>query len=465
MKILHVTNYDNLGGAGIAAYRLHTALRKEGIDSRMLVRRKGTNDSTVEEVGSFTPVDSCSLVVDKDEEKKPQQPIIQQLNNCRARLMIRARGWLGAKLTNALGMEGDSLNVFPTGLHRVLNASDADVIHLHWINNEMISVKEIAKITKPIVWTLHDCWPFLGAEHHSDADYWQAEDGGRPEESGSPLRFEKSEVRSQALTTSNEQPATRVALHDAVNNWIFRKKLRSWKRLQISFIAPSNWMAEQVQQSKLFSDAPVTVIPNYLDMEVFQSLEQLECRRKLNLPLDKRLILFGANNPMDTNKGLDLLEDALQKLPEDVRRGLGVVVFGLRPIGAYAPEGCDGERSIGGLEAFWLGGVSNDWKMAEIYNAVDCTCVPSRIETLPNVIAESMACGTPCVGFQVGGIPDLIEHQKNGYLAQSYNTESFATGIQWVLTKVLADTVRLKAEGMFSERVVSGKHITIYKTF
>ncbi len=87
MKILHVTNYDNLGGAGIAAYRLHTALRKAGVDSRMLVRRKGTTDSTVEEVGSFTPVDSGSLIVDKDEEKKTQQPIIQQLNNCRARLL------------------------------------------------------------------------------------------------------------------------------------------------------------------------------------------------------------------------------------------------------------------------------------------------------------------------------------------------------------------------------------------
>ena len=129
MKILHITNYDRLGGAGIAAFRLHQALRKAGIDSRMLVRKKLSDDPYVEEVWG---------------------------------LLIRVRGWLGAKITRELGMEGCSLNILPTKLHKVLNASDADVIHLHWITNEIISIKEIAKINQPLVWTLHDMWPLLG---------------------------------------------------------------------------------------------------------------------------------------------------------------------------------------------------------------------------------------------------------------------------------------------------------------
>ncbi|MBC8206009.1 MAG: glycosyltransferase [Kiritimatiellales bacterium] len=459
MKVLHVTNYDNLGGAGIAAHRLHMALRKVGVDSRMLVRRKGTNDPTVEEVGSFTPVDSCSLVVGKGRDKKPQQPIIRQLNNCRARLPVRARGWLGAKLTKALGMEGCSLNIFPTGLHKVLNASDADVIHLHWINNEMISIKEIAKINKPIVWTLHDMWPLCGAEHFpgwATAAGRRTEDGSQRTKAGdqrSGVGEGEKASENKTPATSTQHPATGVALHDAVNRWIYRKKMQSWQRLHVHFVAPSNWMAEQVRQSVLFANAPVAVIPNCLDLEIFQPLEQSECRKKLGLPLDKKLILFGAFDPLDPNKGLDLLEAALKKLPEETRESTGVVVFG-----------CRGESRIGGLETFWLGKVSNDWNMAEVYNAGDLTCVPSRRESFGYTAAESLACGVPVVAFRTSGLIDIVDHQESGWLADPFDTEDLVNGISWVLEGAglsrrsadagLSKHNRTKAQHCFANEIV-----------
>jgi glycosyltransferase involved in cell wall biosynthesis len=379
-------------------------------------------------------------------------------------------------------MEGCSLNIFPTGLHKVLNASDADVIHLHWVNNEMISIKEIAKIKKPLVWTLHDCWTLCGAEHYPATEYWRyPEDRDRRTEVGvqrretsrqqSAIRGQKAKVRGQitkgqTLTTSNRPPATGVALHDAVNKWIYRKKMQSWQRLTVHFVAPSNWMAEQVKKSELFADAPVTVIPNCLDLEIFQPLEQSKCRKKLGLPLDKKLILFGAFDPADLRKGGDLLEETLRQLPEEMRGCSGVVVFG-----------CKGGREIGGLETFWMGSVGSERKMAEVYSAADVFVCPSRADNLPNTIAESLACGVPCVGFRTGGLPDMIEHEKTGWLAEPFCTEDFCRGLLWILDKKQRvedggrgieergrkEACREKAETRFSVETLVKQHQSVYK--
>ena len=458
MKILNVSSSDVLGGgSGIAAYRLHKGLLKIGVESRMLVRRKGTNDPTVEEVGSFAPVDSCSLEVDRNENGRPHQPIIQQLNSWRVRRMVRVRGWLGARLVEILGMKGASLNVFPTGLHKVLNASDADVIHLHWPHGEMISIREIAKINKPLVWTLHDCWPFLGAEHHSSAEYWRCSED----------RGQKIDDSEQPSAASNQQPSTRVALHNAVNKWIFRKKMRSWPRLNVSFVAPCDWMAEQMQQSRLFAAAPVTVIPNGLDLNVFQPLEKSECRQHFNLPLDKKLILFGAYNPMDPNKGIDLLEKALLALPEDDRKDVELVVFG-----------ANGSRNIAGLKTHWMGVIPSEKEMAALYNTSDVVCVPSRRESFGQTASEAIACGVPVVAFRTSGLIDIVDHKKTGYLADPFSIESFAQGVQWLLqqrtdanepkrdrlNENIRSVCRSKALAEFSVDVILNRYRALYES-
>lgn len=429
MKILHVTNYDNLGGAGISAHRLHTALRKAGVDSRMLVRTKGSNDPFVIEIGD----QKLDIITSKVYRLKP---IV--LNS---RLAVRTRGWLGAKLTRALGMEGCSLNIFATGLHKILNASDADVIHLHWINNEMISIKEVSRIKKPVVWTLHDCWPFLGAEHHSTDSYWQC--------------AETVERLPTAMFCASGAMPLRI-----INGWIFRLKMRAWKGLDACFVAPGSWMAGQVRMSRLFAEAPVVVIPNCVDLDIFKPINREECRRKWALPQDKQLLLFGAYSPMDPNKGLDLLEEALGKLRGTVRTNLAVVVFG-----------CDGNREISGLETYWLGKISNDREMAEIYSAADLTSMPSRKESFGLIAAESLACGVPVAAFCTSGLADVVEHRATGWLAEPYDTDDFCRGISWILDEKQAPDAgclmkricREKAELMFSPEVVAKNYVGVYQ--
>ena len=446
MRVLHVTNYDNLGGAGIAAYRLHTALRKAGVDSRMLVRTKGSSDPFVSEIGSRRSEVGGQKTADRNRFQRFER--LQRARRAFQRLPVRARGWMGAKLTKALGMEGCSLNIFPTGLHKVLNASDADVIHLHWVNNEMISIKEVAKIKKPLVWTLHDCWPFLGAEHHSSewndagvSEYWSrgVGDGG------------------QTPTTSNQQSVTRDKLYNAVNKYIFRLKERAWKQLRISFVAPSSWMAEQVWQSRLFSDVPIAVIPNCLNLNVFQPLEKTECRRRWNLPQDKKLILFGAYNPMDLNKGMDLLEKALLAMPESDRNGVELAVFG-----------ADGSHDIAELKTHWLGVVSFEEEMAELYNTADAVCVPSRRESFGQTASEAMACGVPVVAFRTSGLKDIVDHQENGWLADPYDAEDFCRGIRWILNRrrgneTLSVRARAKAESLIAYPTAAQQYAPVYK--
>ena len=448
MKILHVSTSDiRGGGACIAAYRLHSALHEAEIDSRMLVRTKASTDPFVLEVGadevSFADVTDSSGMASEIRPPKVQ---------CRwaiwgNRLAVRGRGWLGAKLLQALGMKGCSLNILPTGLQKVLNASDADIIHFHWPHGEMISIREIAKINKPLVWTLHDCWPFLGAEHHSSADYWM-------------FNHESHEKENiDGINGFNVQRAKRFnPVSDVVNQYIFRLKQRAWKRLNVSFIAPSNWMAEQLRQSKLFTGASVTVIPNGLDLHVFQPLDRVECRDKFRLPQDKKLLLFGANNPLDPNKGCDLLEQAL--LAMTGRYGVELVVFGAA-----------GSRNIAGLKTHWMGVISSEKEMAALYNTADGICVPSRKESFGQTASEALACGTPVLAFRTSGLMDIVDHKKNGYLAESFNIKSFSQGLKWILdADVGAESAnrrsacRAKAEAKFSSYLASRKYASVYES-
>jgi len=464
LKILHITTSDCAGGAGIAAYRLHMALRRGGVDSRMLVRKKGSSDPMVTDVGSWD-VRSGMWGDQQHSTVNSQLP-----TKSFARLAVRARGWLGARIVELLGMKGASLNIFPTGLHRMINASEADVVHLHWINAEMISIKEVAKIKKPIVWTLHDGWPFLGAEHFpgwamgrgggvrecGGVGVEATERGGGVEDGrrGSDIRGQRPE---NGFNEFNVQRAKRFnAVAHAVNQYIFRLKKRAWKQLRVHFVAPSRWMAEQVKESELFTDARVTVIPNCIDLEVFKPMNQAECRRKRDLPLNKKLILFGADDVTDYRKGGDLLESIFKQMPPGCRDECELVLFG-------SGKGIN----CSGIKTNRLGHIFDDRNMAEVYNAADVYICPSRADNLPNTIAEALACGVPCAGFEIGGIPDMIDHQENGWLAKPYDTEDLCKGIEWILCPPPKDALkaasRRKAELLFSPGAVMEKHLAVYE--
>jgi glycosyltransferase involved in cell wall biosynthesis len=438
MKIIHINFSGRSGGAAIATGRLHTALIRNGIDSSFWCARKPARNKQ-------------SVCIKK--------PGWQKLDGLKNVIVQRALGWIGVGA-------GHSINIFPSRLVRQLNASNADVIHLHWINAEMVSIAQLAKIKKPMVWTLHDMWAFCGAEHYTTDNRYVT--GYRSSE----FRVQGSESSRDGQSPDNCQlPTSNCRSKIDVNRWVFRRKQKHWKNWRPHLVTPSNWLAGCARESLLFKDRSVQVVPNCLDLDLFTPADQEGCRKRFGLPLDKKLVLFGAASPSDLRKGRDLLADALGSLTMDVE----LVVFG-------AADGVP----FGGMKTYWTGRIDSEQKMTALYNAADLMCVPSRQDNLPNTAVEACACGVPVVAFDIGGLSDIVEHMQTGYLAQPFDTADFARGIEWVLARrnaerrmldagcellstqhpdsdFLSANSRRKAERCFAPGVVAGQYISVYE--
>jgi glycosyltransferase involved in cell wall biosynthesis len=439
VKVIHVNFSGTKGGAAIAASRLHYALKKQGCNSEVWCVREAGSDVSVHCV------------------KNVAWQKLDSLKNIISQRLLR---WL--KIGDAR-----SVNIFPSQLVYQLNGSDADIIHLHWVNAEMISIAQLARLKKPVVWTLHDMWPFCGAEHYTmDRRYVEgyrrtegrgqgAEDSGQISKSGNEkletgyLKGAKAETNSQTPMPNAKGPVPDPRFD--LDRWVFRRKQKHWRDWKPHIVTCSHWLGDCARESVLFNDLFVQTIPNCLDLDLFKSMNQMACRKRFGLPTDKQLILFGAASPSDRRKGGDLLEAALKKLQLD---GAELVVFGA----AQGPQ-------LAGLTTHWLGSFSEQEDLAQLYNAADLMCVPSRQDNLPNTIAEALSCGTPVVAFEIGGIPDMVDHKINGYLAKPFDTSDFAKGIGWIMgteRDSLPQKAREKAEQLFDPVRVAQCYNEVY---
>jgi glycosyltransferase involved in cell wall biosynthesis len=295
-----------------------------------------------------------------------------------------------------------------------------DLLHLHWIVEGFVQIEAMRRLPAPIVWTLHDSWPFTGGCHLP----------------GNCRRYEKSCGCCPVLGSSREGDLSRR---------VWARKRTAWRKLQLTCVAPSRWLADCARASSLLRDHRVEVIPNGVDTALYRPADQRAAREALRLPTDRRLILFGANHALsDVNKGFDLLHASLKSLEPVQRNKAELVVFGDHT-GRQIPP-C-------GLPVRNLGIVTDESRIVLLYQAADLFVAPSRQENLPNMVLEAMACGTPCVAFDVGGLPDLINHGTNGYLARPYEAEDFCRGISWVLAD---ETRRLTMASLSREKIVSG---------
>jgi glycosyltransferase involved in cell wall biosynthesis len=404
MKVIHVSFSDSRGGADRAAHRVHKAIESLGVDSRMLVALK-LSDST-----------------------KVVGPISR-----RAQFMVLLRKEVARLLRNLLKSPNPSLHspaVFGHRYVRALNRSDADVVHLHWVNGEMMSIKSIPRINKPLVWTLHDMWAFCGAEHYTTDSRWKSGyvRHNRPEgESGFDL-----------------------------NKWVWLRKKRHWVR-PIQLVAPSEWLRTVVGQSALMATWPTEVIANPLNLRVWKPVEQSVARDILGLPQGVPLLLFGATGgTADPRKGFDLLVQAVDLVA--TTRDFKVVIFG-----QSAPSRSESFHA----KTHFLGQVSDEVTLRLIYSAADVTVVPSRLDNLPSIATESLACGTPVVGFDNSGLKSIIRHQKTGYLARAFDVEDLAAGIDWVLShrdsQSLRSAARTFSEEYLEQSLVAAKYLQLYR--
>lgn len=346
-------------------------------------------------------------------------------------LRLRARS---ARLVTKLLKTGNpvihSPGLYPSRWPSRVNECDADVVHLHWVQNEMLSIADIGRIKKPLVWTFHDMWAFCGAEHYTTDDRWQQGyrfDNRPPHESGFDL-----------------------------NRWAWQRKLKHWHS-PAHVVCPSHWLADCVRSSALMRDWPVSVIPNCIDTRSWCPADRQDARQRLGLSFDGPLMLFGADDgTRDTRKGFDLLVSALEYLRDELPE-LELLVFG------------GGQRHSGmlsGVPAHFTGELASDDMLRCAYNASDVMVIPSRQDNLPNTGLESLACGTPVVAFDVGGLSDIVDHRVNGALAMPFDVSDLAEQITWVLrnslVQQLPDAARRKAVECFGEDEVVAQHLALY---
>jgi glycosyltransferase involved in cell wall biosynthesis len=407
MKILVVNTSDIQGGAARAAYRLHKALLAEGLDCRMLVQLKTSDDFNV-----IGPQTKFQKAMGRIRPTLDSIPLLRYKYRSKA---LISPGWLPF-----------------SGLVEKINELNPDVVHLHWIASGMMRIEDLKKIKAPIVWSLHDMWPFTGGCHYDEGC------AGYKKKCGS----------CPALESGKERDLSRKV-------WL-RKQACFLYLPNLTIIGLSKWLTECAESSYLFKNKPILNLPNPIDTKTFAPFSQTEARKLFNLPPDKKLILFGAMGATsDPRKGYKELSQALEYLSEDYE----LVVFG-----SNEPQSPQGFKQ----KVWYLGYLHDDVSLRLLYSAADVMVVPSLQENLSNAIMESLSCGTPVVAFDVGGNSDLIEHKKNGYLAKFFNCNDLADGIAWILThsmkEELKECARNKVVKNFDAEIVVKKYVELYKS-
>lgn len=410
MKVKILSTYESLGGAARATNRLHRYLVAKGVDSTQQVGGRQSDNWRV-----FSPPGK-----------------LVKLRNKLSGILDR----LPTKFHHTTNITLHSPAWTSSLKARQINASSDDVLNLHWTCGGFLSIEEIGRITKPVVWTLHDMWAFCGMEHYA------------PDSANARWRHGYAE-------------SSRDPLHNGldIDRWVWRRKQKAWKR-PFHIICPSNWLADCARNSTLMHDWPITVVANPLNTETFRPLPKQLAREVLGLPLDVKLILFGAMGGTKVPiKGWDLLQSALAQLVGRVSNVHGVI------FGQSEPQ----HPPALGLPLHWMGHLHDDATLALLYSAVDVTVVPSRQENLPQAGTEAQACGCPVVGFNTTGLPDVIVHGETGYLAEAYNEADLAKGIEWVLADdvryvKLSEQARARAVRLWSPKVVIPQYMKVYQS-
>lgn len=398
LEVLHIATYESLGGAARATKRIYLGLKKAPIICHMFTMLKSSDDESIQVV-------------------QPKDPRAQ-LKYIHALLQSNQKQKLNQHVVLESG--GD----VSAGIVDEINEHPAPIVHLHWINN-LLSISDIGKINKPIVWTLHDIWAFSGREHLSyDPDAYFYKD------------------------------STKVSSEDTL-----RLKIENWAHKNFKIVAPSHWLANCARRSILFNQCDVSVIPCPIDHVLWSPQNAHSSRLEFNFDHAKHQILFlGQNLINDINKGWDLLQAALAILSQryDIEFELVVV-------------GHSGELLVDcPYKIHSLGEISDDEILIQLYSTVDLLVVPSRFEAFSQVTLEAQSCGLPVVGFDIGGIPDILIHKKTGWISPAYDQIDFAEGIHWILSvdgraEELGKGGRTHAIENFSSERVAQLYMDLYQ--
>lgn len=411
MKVLHLSHSDWQGGAARAAFRIHRGLKKFDVDSSLCVKENITKYP-----GIISP-DS---------------------------LLSRVWGRFVGELDRGILHFQSSRNVYPRHvaffgmpLRKRIQRFDADLLQLHWICGGMLRLEALLNIEIPVVWRFPDIWAFAGTEH---------------------ISLDTRRL-TQGYLNSNR------SLGDGgidIDKWTYNRKRKIYNSIRsLTVVCPSRWMAEQVKRSPLFENRRIEVIPTGIDIDVFKPLDKRFCRRALNLSDDKYYLLYVSSGQITQGyKGFKILKESLEYLMKSgphtkeielIVAGCSNLPLDLRP----------------NIKTHLLGRLFDEASLALVYNACDLFVAPYLLENLPNTLIEALACEVPSVGFQAGGIPELIEHNRTGLLVKEFSATALAKALRTLiddpsLANKMKSAGRVKICEYFSEMIQACQYLALY---
>lgn len=390
-----------IGGAARSAFRIHQGLARLGHDSSMFVLGAESKGAAVK---VFVPPAGLKSRIQRRIRRRridsafaryqaSRPPGLEPFHDCRSAH--------GAEILKQL--------------------PDCDVVHLHWIAGFVDFAAFFSGVAPsvPIVWTLHDMNPFTGGCHY---------------DLGCGRFVEKCGTCPQL---GSRDPGD-------LSRRIWETKRAAFARIapsRLHIVTPSQWLAREVERSSLWQRFPLSVIPYGLDLEIFAPRNRAHAREILGLPVEAKVILFLADGLGNRRKGFALLVKALSGLKAADDLMLLSVGNGVADSTVNVP---------------WvhLGSLSQDRILSAVYSAADLFVIPSLQDNLPNTVLESMACGTPVVGFAVGGIPDMVRPGVSGALIEPENVAGLRAGIQ----DLLRDPDQLGRMGVNCRRIVEEEY-------
>lgn len=409
MRILQLSSFDNRFGGAIAARRLHEALLAHG--------------------------EECDFLVN---EMQGDSQRTHQAYTGLAKLMAKARqriDFLPVNFYDLRSRSDFSPNWVTSNLPSRVADFLPDIVHMHWCQPNFVPARVLPRLNRPIVWTFHDMWAFTGGCHYNRGC-------------------------ERYLETCGSCPVLNSPTEDDLSRKLWKLKQNAYSRVKrsVQVVCPSNWMAGLARKAPLLEGVPVHVLPNPINTQVFHPLDQLEARRLLGLPEKGPLLLMGTAASYDKRKGFDLLDVALKHYASQSHtEELGLIILGHKSDSLAA--------GTGKLKVHYLDFVSEETRLATIYNAVDAVALPSREENLSNMLAESLCCGTPCLVFGIGGNADIVTHQVNGYIAKPFDTTDLSAGLTWILANLRysRDSIAKAAEAKLSYENLIPEFMHIYR--
>jgi len=414
MKVVHISTSDLAGGAAIACKRIVDAQSSNSIDASLLVQKKISSDPRV-----YSTTRNLFSKLHYNLRLLFDEGYIRLLTN-------QSRG----RFSNpAFGIDISN--------NPLIKASD--IINLHWVNGGFLSLnalKKIGNLGKPIVWTLHDMWAFTGGCHYSlDCRKFESYCSNCPS-----LKFSGNKDHSYS---------------------VFKDK-RFFSDVNLTIVTCSKWLKQEAEKSTLLTKKKVINIPNPIDTDLYKPQDVTQSRKKLGLIEDKIFILFGSMNLVDERKGFKYLIESLIRLASDspdTKKIIEILVFGKANGRIFSDVP---------YQIHYFGNLKSEAEIISCYNSADIFLAPSLQDNLPNTVLESLSCGTPVIAYNVGGLPDMVDHLKNGYLARVSSVEDLTNGIKWYLNNrsdsgSLRFTARDKVIKFFSKEIAAVKYRELYE--